>query len=102
MGDLGFVGLLLGEAANLEDYVRATLGPVLEYDDRRGTELLHTLREYYAGGANLTRAKEALHVHVNTVVQRMERIGSLLGHDWQAPERALEIQLALRLHDLMA
>jgi hypothetical protein len=25
---------------------------------------------------------------------------SLLGDDWQAPERALEIQLALRLHRL--
>ncbi|WP_436492650.1 helix-turn-helix domain-containing protein [Actinokineospora sp. HUAS TT18] len=102
MGDLGFVGLLLGESADLDDYVRATLGPVLDYDDRRGTELLRTLREYYASGTNLTKAKDALHVHVNTVVQRMERIGSLLGHDWQAPERALEIQLALRLHDLMA
>ena len=38
-----------------------------------------------------------LHVHVNTVVQRLDRIGSLLGADWQSPDRALEIQLALRV-----
>ena len=35
-----------------------------------------------------------LHVHVNTVAQRLERIGRLLGDDWNAPERALEVQLA--------
>jgi DNA-binding PucR family transcriptional regulator len=37
-------------------------------------------------------------VHVNTVTQRLDRIAQLLGSDWQKPERALEIQLALRLH----
>ncbi|WP_026425860.1 helix-turn-helix domain-containing protein [Actinokineospora inagensis] len=99
MSDLGFVGLLLGNA-DLESYVHNNLGPVLDYDDRRGTELLHTLDAYFTSGANLTRAKDLLHVHVNTVVQRLERIGSLLGADWQAPERALEIQLALRLFRL--
>ncbi|MBM7770531.1 sugar diacid utilization regulator [Actinokineospora baliensis] len=99
MRDLGFVGVLLGDA-DLEGYVHNTIGPVLEYDDRRGTELLRTIEAYFTAGANLTRAKENLHVHVNTVVQRLERIGSLLGADWQAPERALEIQLALRLFRL--
>ncbi|RST10342.1 helix-turn-helix domain-containing protein, partial [Streptomyces sp. WAC05950] len=36
-------------------------------------------------------------VHVNTVVQRLERTGRLLGRDWPRPERALELQLALRV-----
>ncbi|WP_410576575.1 helix-turn-helix domain-containing protein [Amycolatopsis sp. lyj-108] len=100
MADLGFVGLLLGEHADLGAYVTATIGPVLDYDERRGTDLIGTLRAYFACGGNLTRAKELLHVHVNTVVQRLDRIASLLGEQWQAPERALELQLALRLHRL--
>ena len=37
---------------------------------------------------------------MNTVVQRLDRIASLLGEDWQQPDRALEIQIALRLHRL--
>lgn len=37
---------------------------------------------------------------MNTVVQRLERIGRLLGEDWNTPARTLEIQLALRLHRL--
>ncbi|RZS36918.1 GAF domain-containing protein [Herbihabitans rhizosphaerae] len=100
--DLGFVGQLIGDRTDLRGYVRATLGPVLDYDERRGTDLVGTLRAYFACGRNLTRAKDDLHVHVNTVVQRLERIGSLLGEDWQTPERALEIQVALRLHQLNA
>lgn len=97
MEGLGFLGVLLGEQTDLDGFVRRTLGPVLDYDARRGTELLATLRAYFACGTNLSRAKDVLHVHVNTVVQRLDRIGSLLGADWQSPDRALEIQLALRV-----
>ncbi|MGI8307995.1 helix-turn-helix domain-containing protein [Saccharopolyspora hattusasensis] len=102
MDGLGFLGVLLGEQTDLGGFVRRTIGPVLDYDARRGTELVDTLHAYFAAGANLTRARDALHVHVNTVVQRLDRVGSLLGCDWQAPDRALEIQLALRLHNLQA
>jgi hypothetical protein len=100
LADLGFVGQLIGDRTDLGGYVRATLGPVLDYDERRGTDLVETLRAYFDCGTNLTRAKDVLHVHVNTVVQRLDRIASLLGDDWQTPDRALEIQIALRLHQL--
>ncbi|MBK1786728.1 helix-turn-helix domain-containing protein [Prauserella cavernicola] len=98
--DLGFVGLVLGDRADVPEFVRTTLGPVLDYDEARGTELLRTLRAYFACAGNLTRAKDELHVHVNTVAQRLERISALLGEDWQAPDRSLELQLALRLQRL--
>lgn len=100
LADLGFVGQLIGERTDLAGYLRATLGPVIDYDERRGTDLVHTLRTYFDCGANLTKAKDVLHVHVNTVVQRLERISSLLGEDWQSPDRALELQVALRIHSL--
>ncbi|MEV5303199.1 helix-turn-helix domain-containing protein [Amycolatopsis methanolica] len=99
-GGLGFLGVLLGERGDLTGFVRRTLGPVLDYDERRGTDLIGTLHAYFAAGGNLTRAKEVLHVHVNTVVQRLDRIATLLGDDWQEPGRALEIQLALRVQRL--
>jgi GAF domain-containing protein/PucR-like helix-turn-helix protein/diguanylate cyclase with GGDEF domain len=100
LAELGFVGQLIGDRTDLDGYVRATLGPVLDYDARRGTDLVRTLEAYFECGTNLTRAKDQLHVHVNTVVQRLDRIASLLGEDWQQPDRALEIQIALRLHRL--
>ena len=38
-----------------------------------------------------------LHLHPNTVGQRLSRVGKLLGPDWSKPDRALQIQLALQL-----
>lgn len=103
--DLGFVGLLLGAVSDsgngdVHTFVRGTIGPVVEYDTRRGTNLVSTLETYFGCGGSLARAGERLHVHVNTVTQRLDRVAQLLGSDWQQPHRALEIQLALRLHRL--
>ncbi|WP_051941575.1 helix-turn-helix domain-containing protein [Phaeacidiphilus oryzae] len=102
-GELGFLGVLLGDGqspARAAGFVRSALGPLLDYDERRGTELVRTLEAYFECGTSLVRAKDELHVHVNTVVQRLDRIASLLGEDWNSPARALELQLALRLRAL--
>ncbi|GGN49622.1 cyclic diguanylate phosphodiesterase [Streptomyces albiflavescens] len=98
--DFGFLGLLLAGDRDLSGFVERTIGRVVAYDERRGTDLLHTLDAYFACGMSPARTKDDLHVHVNTVAQRLERVGRLLGDDWQSPARALEIQLALRLHRL--
>ncbi|MEV7381105.1 helix-turn-helix domain-containing protein [Streptomyces lydicus] len=100
--DFGFLGLLLADTRDVDGFVHRTLGAVADYDARRGTELLRTLGAYFACGMSPARTKDELHVHVNTVAQRLERVGRLLGPDWQTPARALEIQLALRLHQLSA
>ncbi|MFI6155737.1 helix-turn-helix domain-containing protein [Kitasatospora sp. NPDC051170] len=94
---LGFLGVLLGDGHDVDGFVGGVLGPLLDYDARRGTELVRTLRAYFDCGGSLTRAKDELHVHVNTVVQRLDRVEALLGKDWHEPERSLELQLALRL-----
>ncbi len=98
--ELGYVGLLLGGGRDVAGFVRHTVGPVLDYDARRGTALARTLAAYFGAGGSLARAAETLHVHVNTVTQRLDRVAHLLGADWHQPERALEVQLALRLHGL--
>jgi type II secretory pathway pseudopilin PulG len=100
IGDLGFAGLVAGAAPDVDGYLERVLGPVAEYDERRGSDLLGTLAAYFACGASPRRAAGRLHVHVNTVAQRLERVASLLGPDWHTPDRALEIQLALRLRAL--
>ncbi|WP_036336396.1 PucR family transcriptional regulator, partial [Modestobacter caceresii] len=95
--ELGFFGLLVGDQRDVGAFVRATLAPLLDYDARRGTDLIATLRAWFDAGGSHARAAEALRVHVNTVTQRLDRVARLLGKDWAAPDRALEVQLALRL-----
>ncbi|EME51528.1 transcriptional regulator, CdaR family protein [Rhodococcus ruber BKS 20-38] len=97
MARLGFLGVLLGDRTDLPGFVKIILGPVLDYDRRRDTDLVHTLESYFGCGGNLKLTGQRLHVHPNTVAQRLERISSLLGGDWSTPERALEIQMALKV-----
>jgi hypothetical protein len=101
-GHLGFAGLVVGSAPDVTGYVRQHLGPLLDYDTRRGSELVKTLQAYFDAGGSPRHAATDLHVHVNTVSQRLERISALLGPHWQRPDDALELQLALRLRRLSA
>lgn len=95
--DLGFLGLLLSDDHDVDGFIESAIGPVLDYDAERFTDLTRTLEAYFASGASPTNAAEALHVHPNTVSRRLERIGELLGTEWQKPGQVLEVQLALRL-----
>jgi DNA-binding PucR family transcriptional regulator len=98
--ELGVSGLLLGKADRdeLDRLVARTLGPVLEYDAQHRSDLAGTLEVFFNCGGNLTRAAAALYVHVNTLYQRLDRVGRLLGPGWRESDRALELQLALKVH----
>ena len=58
------------------------------------------MRTYFREGTNLARTARALYVHPNTVVKRLARVADLLGDDWQSPDRALELHMALQLRSL--
>lgn len=98
--DLGFAGLIVGDSPDVDSWIRSVLGPLMDYDERRGTELVKTLDGYFASGASPRHAATSLHVHVNTVTQRLDRIARILGSSWTDPSRALELQLALHLRRL--
>jgi len=98
---LGVSRLLLGtERRHVTEFVDGTLGPLLAYDAQRGTSLVDTVAAWFANGSRLRETAQALHVHPNTVSQRLDRVGELLGADWRDPGRSLDLQLALRVHAL--
>ena len=96
---LGLARLLLGGNGphDLEEFVDRTLGPVLRYDAERDTQLAATLEAWLASGGALRETAERLHVHPNTVTQRLDRVGQLLGEGWRQPDRKLDVQLALQM-----
>ena len=49
---LGFAGLIVGSDPDVDEYVRKLLGPLLDYDERRGTDLVGTLAAYFAAGGS--------------------------------------------------
>ncbi|MHB1596865.1 MAG: helix-turn-helix domain-containing protein [Streptosporangiaceae bacterium] len=102
VADLGFLGLLLADRKDVPGFVGTVAGCLIDYDARNGTDLVRTVETYFLTGCSPTETSRRLHVHVNTVTQRLDRVTRLLGESWQAGERALDIHLALRLHRLGA
>ncbi|MEV6487395.1 GAF domain-containing protein [Actinoplanes sp. NPDC051633] len=86
---------------DLDRFLADTLAPLIAYDTRRSTQLVPTLTTYFGHSGNLARTAAALHVHINTLLRRLDRVDSILG-DWRAPDRSLQLQVALRLHGLRA
>ncbi|MEU4513750.1 helix-turn-helix domain-containing protein [Nonomuraea wenchangensis] len=84
----------------LRHFLSSTIGPLLDYDRRRSTDLLPTLAAYFDASGNVAQAARHLHVHVNTMLKRLDRISELLGPGWRDPEPGLRIHLAVRLHKL--
>jgi hypothetical protein len=87
--------------ATVPDDVRRTytlrvLGPVLEHDRRTGAELIATLQEFLACSGSWSRTAEALHLHVNTVRYRIERVEQLTGRDLSQFEDRVDVFLALK------
>lgn len=83
-------------------FVEATVGPVVRHDAERQRDLTVTLETYLRLAQHHARTCAELHVHANTLYQRLDRLAEVLGPDWRDPERVLEIQLALKLRRLMA
>ncbi|MBB3663056.1 MULTISPECIES: helix-turn-helix domain-containing protein [Prauserella salsuginis group] len=86
---------------DLSRFIDSVIGPVLRWDEERGTDLFATLSAFAESQASPTRTARALHVHINTVTQRLERITALLGEGWREPEPLFRISLATRMRSLI-
>lgn len=99
--DLSIYRLLiqLENSPELIAFQEEMLGALLASEGAR--ELIHTLQVYFAHNGNLSQAAEALFVHRNTLIYRMERIANLTGANLDDPEIRLAMQLALHIYRMM-
>ncbi|HCT76526.1 MAG TPA: PucR family transcriptional regulator [Micromonosporaceae bacterium] len=73
------------------------LGPLLEYDRVHRADLVPTLRAFLAYSGSWTKCAEVLHVHVNTLRYRIQRIEQLTGRDLGKLDSRVDLFLALAL-----
>lgn len=102
-GELGAFQALLSHAGrgDLRAFIDATIGELVRGDEKRGRDLTRTLARYLANAQHHARTCADLHIHANTLYARLERITEMLGPTWRDPDRLLEIQLALRMRNLV-
>ena len=84
----------LAESAALEPF-QALIEPLREYDRTRRSDLMLTLKTYFAAGGNASEAADRLFLHRNSMLYRLERIQKLTGLDLRDDRVALALQLGL-------
>ena len=69
--------------------------PLADHDRERRSDLVRTLKTYFAAGANASEAADRLFLHRNSLLYRLERIQKLTGLDLKEPRARLALQLGL-------
>lgn len=88
------------EPALVDRFVDLTIGPLIEYDERRKGELVKTLDAYFSSDGSIKLAGEKLFAHPHTVTYRLKQVERLTAWSLRDPEDKLRLQLALRAHKL--
>jgi purine catabolism regulator len=80
----------------LAEFVRHTIGPLHDHDRAHGGDLVDTLAVWLET-RNMAEAARRMHVHYNTLKNRLERIESILGPVLSDAARALECEVAIHV-----
>lgn len=90
------------EPALVDRFVAQTLGPLIEYDERRKGDLIRTIEAYFESDGSVKMAGQVLFAHPHTVTYRLKQVEKLTGWSLRDPEDKLRLQLALRAYRLSA
>jgi len=105
-GDLKLYQLLLAlkerNLENLNQFYRQALGPLVDHDSRKRSDLVRTLSGFFAANGNLAKAAQDLDVHRNTLVYRLQRISDLTKLDLDDADNRLILHLALKTRRVLA
>nr|WP_300003350.1 PucR family transcriptional regulator [Tissierella sp.] len=101
--ELGIFKILSQDFLNyeLEDFYNTTLKVLVEYDDKKSTELVPTLSCFFKNSGNLTRISEELFTHYNTVLYRIKRIEEITGVNLNDPSERLNLEIAIKIKELL-
>ncbi|WP_119068844.1 PucR family transcriptional regulator [Rubrobacter indicoceani] len=93
--------VLRDDPQELESFYEETLAPVVVYDERYGTELIHTLTTYLGNDASTVKTAGELFAHRHTIRYRLDRITELTSLDIEKTEDRERLTLGLKAMQLL-
>jgi len=93
------LSLIYGKDYSLE-FVKKMVGPLIEHDLEKGSDLLITLEEILQNN-NLKDAANKLFIHYKTLFFRKQRLEKILGVSLDNVDVRLALATAIKLHKLM-
>lgn len=95
--ELGLERLLAATPTDdLAEFVQRAIGPLVEHDRTNRTDLVDTLAVWLET-RNMAEAARRVHVHYNTLKNRLERIEAIIGPVVTDAARALECEVAIHV-----
>ncbi|MFQ5400217.1 MAG: PucR family transcriptional regulator [Anaerolineae bacterium] len=94
---------LIGQLEDIPEvrrFYEQVIGPLAEYDRQHQGSLVLTIDEYFNHHGNISQAAEALFIHRNTLLYRLDRIQEITGHQLDQANMRLALHLALKLWQL--
>ncbi len=84
----------LARSSDLQPF-RDLIEPIEIYDRKHRSDLIRTLRVFFAANANASEAADRLYLHRNSLPYRLTRIQELTGLDLKDHRARLALQLGL-------
>lgn len=102
-GDLGIFRILalIENKNDFEEFIDETLRPLIDYDQRKKSDLLKTLEMFIYCQGNTRKVAESLYTHYNTVLYRIERIKKITKLDLENSEDRLKLEVALKINKFL-
>ncbi|WP_214364518.1 PucR family transcriptional regulator [Pseudonocardia sp. H11422] len=96
--ELGIYRILtaLKDDDQIQMFIRDWLGPLLDYDSDKQTDLVKTLSVYLECGGNYDQAAEELHIARSTLRYRLKRIRQITGFRLDDADTHLNLHMATR------
>jgi purine catabolism regulator len=85
----------------LERFCLSWLADLIAYDTRQHSDLLDTLRAYFANNGNTALTAKELRIHRNTLAYRLNRIAEITRLDLEDADVRLNLHLALKAREVL-
>lgn len=101
--DLGVYRLLseIKNTSEIQKFHKESIGHLIEYDKHHDLELIHSLTVYFENNESMSKAADALFIHINTMKYRIQRIKILTNLDPKNSEHKLILQIGLKIHNFI-
>jgi PucR family transcriptional regulator, purine catabolism regulatory protein len=87
----------LSKNPEMEEIALSTIGSLIDYENQRGLDLIHTLTMYIRHKGNISQTSRALNLHRQSLVYRLRKIESLTGRSLENPDDLFLLDLSIKL-----
>lgn len=94
--------LSLKNPSELNRFCMTWLADLITYDEEQHSELLDTLKSYFANNGNTALTAKDLQIHRNTLAYRLNRIAEITCLDLDDADVRLNLHLALKAREVLS